>query len=257
MNKIVTAVNKLSQFRIPNVVSETEFFFRVDDVLAILAEHVPEFATHDKSATKSLRDIEFDGTDDPHTLPSDDTSKVRNIEDIPKGCAISRSGTVYHDIEEIYYRMEEGECLHMWLDDKKVPRADPKGVIYSLVGRVIQAIEFQSRVDPWMMTCFGPEISGDKVERNHRFGEEANELMQACGCTREDAHKLVDYVYDRPVGEPKQEVGGVMVTLAALCLAHDMNMHTEGETELARIWTKVDVIRAKQAAKPKFGPLAE
>ncbi len=28
-----------------------------------------------------------------------------------------------------------------------------------------------------------------------------------------------------------------------------------GETELARIWTKVEAIRAKQAAKPQFGPL--
>ena len=41
-----------------------------------------------------------------------------------------------------------------------------------------------------------------------------------------------------------------MVTLAAYCLAHGLDMHEAGETELARIWTKVDAIRAKQAAKP-------
>ncbi|WP_457817370.1 hypothetical protein, partial [Staphylococcus aureus] len=34
-----------------------------------------------------------------------------------------------------------------------------------------------------------------------------------------------------------------------------MDMHAAGETELARIWTKVDQIRAKQAAKPKHSPL--
>ena len=46
---------------------------------------------------------------------------------------------------------------------------------------------------------------------------------------------LVDYVWSRPIGEPEQEVGGVMVTLAAYCLAADLDMHAAGETELARI----------------------
>lgn len=114
---------------------------------------------------------------------------------------------------------------------------------------------FQRRVQPWMLACFGAEISADKAERNHRFIEEALELVQATGCTADEAHQLVDYVYGRPVGDPAQEVGGVMVTLAALCLAHDMDMHGAGETELARIWTKVEQIRAKQAAKPKHSPL--
>jgi hypothetical protein len=114
---------------------------------------------------------------------------------------------------------------------------------------------FQARVQPWMMACFGEMISGDREERNHRFLEEALELVQACGCTASEAHQLVDYVYGRDVGEKAQEVGGVMVTLAALCLAQGLGMHAAGETELARIWTKVDAIRAKQAAKPKYGPL--
>jgi hypothetical protein len=75
--------------------------------------------------------------------------------------------------------------------------------------------------------------------------------------TRSEAHQLVDYTFDRPVGELHQEVGGVMVTLAALCLASNANMHESGETELARIWTKIEKIRAKQAAKPKHSPLPE
>jgi hypothetical protein len=116
-------------------------------------------------------------------------------------------------------------------------------------------IPLQHRVQPWMMECFGPTISADKQERNHRFLEEALELVQACGATQSEAHELVDYVYGRPVGEPSQEVGGVMITLAALCLANDLNMHQAGEVELARIWTKVEQIRAKQAAKPKHSPL--
>lgn len=116
---------------------------------------------------------------------------------------------------------------------------------------------FQERVKPWMHECFGPLMADDTDERNHRFLEESLELVQACGCTRSEAHQLVDYVYGRPVGEQYQEVGGVMVTLAALCLAKNLDMHENAETELARIWTKMEKIRAKQAAKPKHLPLPE
>lgn len=114
---------------------------------------------------------------------------------------------------------------------------------------------FQAQVRPWLIACFGAEILNDRVERNHRFLEEALELAQACQCTREDAHTLVDYVFDRPTGRPKQEVGGVMVTLAALCLAHKMNMHDEGAKELHRVWGKVEAIKAKHARKPTGTPL--
>lgn len=118
---------------------------------------------------------------------------------------------------------------------------------------------FQARVQPWLMECFGPMIAGDREERNHRFLEEALELVQACGCTAHEAHQLVDYVFGRPVGERGQEVGGTMVTLAALCLAQHLDMHAEAERELARINTPETTakIRAKQAAKPKHSPLAE
>lgn len=116
---------------------------------------------------------------------------------------------------------------------------------------------FQQRVAPWMEKCFGTEISKNVVERNHRFLEESLELVQSLGCTQSEAHQLVDYVFGRPVGDTPQEVGGVMVTLAALSLAVGLSMHEEGEIELARVWKKIDVIRAKQAAKPKHGPLPE
>ena len=114
---------------------------------------------------------------------------------------------------------------------------------------------FQSRVAPWMIACFGREIANDKMERNHRFLEEALELVQACGCTASEAHQLVDYVFGRPKGEIGQEVGGVMVTLAALCLAQAVSMGYEGDVELFRIWANVEKIRAKQASKPKHSPL--
>lgn len=116
---------------------------------------------------------------------------------------------------------------------------------------------FQARVDDWLIACFGEKIARDREERNHRFIEEALELVQANGCTRSEAHQLVDYFFDRPVGEPAQEVGGVMNTLAALCLANGLDIEQAGETELTRVWTKVEQIRAKQAAKPKHSPLPQ
>lgn len=111
---------------------------------------------------------------------------------------------------------------------------------------------FQDRVAPWMQECFGPEISADRLERSDRFIEEALELVQACGYAHDRAHALVEYVFNRPIGHAPQEVGGVMVTLAALCLAHGFDMHAEGKTELARISEPevIAKIRAKQAAKP-------
>lgn len=116
---------------------------------------------------------------------------------------------------------------------------------------------FQQEVDRWLIACFGEEIARDKIERNHRFLEEALETVQAGGCTSSEAHQLVDYVFARPVGELHQEVGGVMNTLAALCLACDLDMVECGKVEIARCWTKVEKIRAKQAAKPKHSPLPE
>ncbi len=116
-------------------------------------------------------------------------------------------------------------------------------------------VSFQVRVSTWMMKTFGITITYDTAERNHRFLEESLELVQACGCTASEAHQLVDYVFDRPVGEKPQEVGGVMVTLAALCFAQSLDMDDCGEVELTRIWTKIEQIRAKQASKPKHSPL--
>ena|ERR1035437_5629192 len=119
------------------------------------------------------------------------------------------------------------------------------------------SIQFQRRVQDWMMECFSAEICRDRQERNHRFIEEALELVQACGCTAGEAHQLVDYVYGRGRGEINQEVGGVMVTLAALCTCNNADMANSGETELAHVWTKIEKIRAKQAGKPKHSPLPE
>lgn len=115
-----------------------------------------------------------------------------------------------------------------------------------------QNTSYQARVHAWMLACFTPEITADVVERNDRFTEEALELVQANGYTAERAHALVDYVFNRPVGEPDQEVGGVMVTLAALCNAAQLDMMAAALREIERIEDPgiMAKIKAKQAAKP-------
>lgn len=117
--------------------------------------------------------------------------------------------------------------------------------------------EMQRHVDAWMQACFGSEIAADLGERNHRFLEEALEFVQAHGCTASEAHQLVDYVFGRPVGEPDQEAGGVLVTFAAHCNAAGIDAAKAYTAEITRVWTKIDAIRAKQAAKPKHSPLPE
>lgn len=117
--------------------------------------------------------------------------------------------------------------------------------------------QFQQTIAGWMYTCFGPRISEDSPERNFRFFEEATELVQSGGMSRADAHSLVDYVYDRPVGVLPQEVGGVMVTLAALCQAHRVDLELAAVDEMRRIHDPavMNKIRAKQATKPHRSPL--
>jgi hypothetical protein len=116
---------------------------------------------------------------------------------------------------------------------------------------------YQRRVEEWLGACFPPEVRSNRGERNHRFLEEALELAQANGCSHADAHALVDYVFGRPKGDPAQEVGGVMVTLASLCSAIDLNMDEAGEVELARNWDRIEAIRAKQRSKPHGSPLPQ
>jgi len=118
--------------------------------------------------------------------------------------------------------------------------------------RAAELLRHQKRVAAWMLECFGLQIAMDKVERADRFIEEALELAQATGWAADRAHALVDYVFGRPVGEISQEVGGVMVTLAALCNVFDVDIDAEAKREVDRITQPENVlkIRAKQAEKP-------
>ena len=111
---------------------------------------------------------------------------------------------------------------------------------------------FQNDARYWAEQCFPLEMVVDLEQRCDRFTEEAIELVQSLGYPAERAHDLVDYVYGRPVGDPHQETGGVMVTLAVLLSVANVDLHGAAWDELARI-IKPEVmakIRQKQLDKP-------
>lgn len=116
---------------------------------------------------------------------------------------------------------------------------------------------YQLMVADWCAECFGAMTADDVVERNWRFLEEALELVQSLGGSAEEAHELVDYVFGRPAGEPTQELGGTLVTLAALAAANRLSMQDSAEAELARIQQPavMEKIRRKHASKPHRSPL--
>jgi hypothetical protein len=117
--------------------------------------------------------------------------------------------------------------------------------------RMDRAGSFQERVSEWMEQCFLPSLYSNMTERGDRLLEEVLELLQSKGYDRTRVATLVDYVWGRPVGEPAQEVGGVMVTLAGFCWIAGLDMHAAGDAELARINAPevMEKIRRKQEAK--------
>ena len=117
--------------------------------------------------------------------------------------------------------------------------------------------DLQDNVSKWCVDCFGETTAADVEERIYRFIEEALELAQSLGGRGEDMRQLVDYVFNRPKGEPKQEVGGVMITLAALCAANDISMMGAAEEEYKRISCPETMmrIRKKHESKPHRSPL--
>lgn len=111
---------------------------------------------------------------------------------------------------------------------------------------------FQDRVCEWIVKCFPPMLYASKRERALRFLEEAMELVQAEGLTCHDAHRVITYVFNRAVGETQQEIGGVLVTLAALCWNEGIYLDVAAKQEIERIEDPaiMETVRAKQANLP-------
>lgn len=128
--------------------------------------------------------------------------------------------------------------------------------LLSAQAEATEAAAFQHRVAQAHHALFHDDPT-DIAERRDRFCEEANEVGQALGLSREEAHQLVDYTYFRPVGEPEKEIGAAALTLASLCVVGGWDMAACAEADLAALQTpeKIAKIRAKRATRHGRGPL--
>lgn len=101
-------------------------------------------------------------------------------------------------------------------------------------------LDFQiPRMRKWLWDAFAPinpHILLDVEERALRFGEESLELIQSLGTTKEQAHALVEQVFNKPLGDPFQELGGVLVTLSSvLTVVPELDADQAFETEMSRV----------------------
>jgi hypothetical protein len=84
--------------------------------------------------------------------------------------------------------------------------------------------------------------------------EEACELAQAEGLSIQMVQALANHVYSKPPGDPKNEVGGVGVTLLAYCQSKGISATQAEAEEFTRV-TRVpaDWFRKRHNAKADAG----
>jgi hypothetical protein len=112
----------------------------------------------------------------------------------------------------------------------------------------------QAEVADWCAAAFGTHHASSLPQRGLRLAEEALEAYQSAGGTRDLAHRLVDYIFDRPADPLERELGGVGITLLALAAAAGLSAEGAEISELARIKAKpLAHFAARNEAKNKAG----
>lgn len=112
----------------------------------------------------------------------------------------------------------------------------------------------QRTVIEWAERCFGRKTVRQDDERALRLLEEAMEVAQALDVSQERCVALLDHVYGRPAGTIDREIGGVCVTLLALCehLGHSADLCERHE--ISRILSlSPGHFAERQAAKARAG----
>lgn len=115
----------------------------------------------------------------------------------------------------------------------------------------------QAKIFAWARQAFGIEQATSLTQRGLRLLEEAVEAFQAVNGSVSTAHKLVDYVFSRPIGALHQEIGGVSVCLLAIAAAAGLSADEEERREVSRVLAKpVKEFTARNEAKNSAGFLA-
>lgn len=97
--------------------------------------------------------------------------------------------------------------------------------------------ELQSEIDEWVTSVCGTDARNSLHERVTRVIEEALELAQAEGLSKDAAARLVEFVFSRPAGEPEQEASGLGMTLLSYCAVKDFDLIKIVRAELSRVST--------------------
>lgn len=110
----------------------------------------------------------------------------------------------------------------------------------------------QRKVGEWFNECFKGyiKLQSDPRVRMQRLLEEVHELAQANDIPKEDVIRSADYVYDRPKGEIKDEVGGTGVAFLVYCAVSGISAVECILTELKKNWGRIEKIRSRQSSKP-------
>ncbi len=118
-------------------------------------------------------------------------------------------------------------------------------------------IDRQRAIFDWATAAFGAD-QVHPAQRALRLLEEAVELFQACNGDRAQAHKLIDFVFDRPLGAWQTELGQVGVTLLALAASLGASADDAEAAEVARVLAKpIEHYTKRNEAKNEAGFLAK
>lgn len=118
---------------------------------------------------------------------------------------------------------------------------------------------FQHDVWDWYETMFrGTREEHTTKTLGMRFLEEALELAQAVGLSKEDVMRQMEYTFSRPKGTVESEIAGTIITLQHIAGDHIIDVQDEALKELRRISTQEmrKKIYDKQAFKRDHGLVA-
>lgn len=120
------------------------------------------------------------------------------------------------------------------------------------VGSLYDTRALQRRTEDFVSACF-PGDPPSPQERGMRALEEMLWLVRALGVTQDHAQRLLGYVYARPVGEIRQEIGGAALALGAVASVVGADLGACWRTEVESAIGRIEQVRSKYQCKVSQG----